>query len=64
MAETEIKFVQIAASPRTLSPPGDNLYGLREEGDVWVYDWNKKLWTRLSMAFEQVAGGPLGGKLG
>ncbi len=42
MGQNEVRFVQLAVAD-------GQLYGLREEGDVWQNDWNKALWKRLPM---------------
>jgi len=52
MDENEVKFVELTAT-------GDQLYGLRKDGDVWQYDRNKALWKRLPMAGEQSPDRPL-----
>ena len=57
MDENEEKFLQLAAT-------GDQLYGLRKEGDVWQYDRTRALWKRLPMTVEQPLGRPIGGKHG
>jgi len=45
-AQTESKFIQIAATVAPQSPT--LLYALDESGIVWLFNFSKKRWSRLS----------------
>ncbi len=61
MAEGELKLKQI-----TTAMTGDGtieLFGVDDTGAVWRHIFQKELWVRMPMGYQQAFGAPLGGKL-